>query len=28
LVEENPEHLISKIYFDLAYKIKKIYLNL
>ena len=28
LVEEKPEHLISKIYFDLAYKIKKIYLNL
>ena len=28
LVEENPEHVISKIYINLAYKIKKIYLNL
>ena len=28
LVKEKPEHLISKIYLDLAYKIKKIYLNL
>ena len=28
LVEEKPEHLISKIYIDLANKIKKIYLNL
>ena len=28
LVEENPEHLISKIYIDFANKIKKIYLNL
>ncbi len=28
LVEEKPEHLISKIYINLANKIKKIYLNL
>ena len=28
LVKEKPEHLISKIYIDLANKIKKIYLNL
>jgi ATP-binding protein involved in chromosome partitioning len=28
LVEVNQEHIISKIYINLAYKIKKIYFNL